>query len=223
MLTSGRLGFGNIQQPLWQSGDARHRREPVQQEVGEEEDRQVRAVSMKQQGQYMKWEMARPREISWHEISRCGEWSRSLGHTEEEETKIEKGQKFINFIKRGGESSRNTYSKVIGNCSGATANDWGMQADVGGKTTFPRQILTTTLQPIIVLWSRISRHVILVELTVPWKTRLEEDNERKLAKYQELVTDRSKRRIGGHGIFQWRKDVKALFLKRFGEHWGPLN
>ncbi|XP_071176224.1 uncharacterized protein [Mytilus edulis] len=64
-----------------------------------------------------------------------------------------------------------------------------MQVDVGGKTTFPRQILTTTLRPIIVLWSRISRHVILVELTVPWETRLEEANERKLVKYQELVTD----------------------------------
>ncbi|CAC5404457.1 unnamed protein product [Mytilus coruscus] len=72
VVTSGRLAFGNIQQPLWQSADARHRRELVQQEVrrGEEEVRQVRAVSMKQQGQYMKWEMARPRKISWHEMWR---------------------------------------------------------------------------------------------------------------------------------------------------------
>ncbi|VDI03737.1 Hypothetical predicted protein [Mytilus galloprovincialis] len=59
-------------QPLWQSADARHRRKLGQQEVrrGEEEDRQVRAVSMKQQGQYIKWEMAQQRKISWHEMWR---------------------------------------------------------------------------------------------------------------------------------------------------------
>ncbi|CAG2242025.1 unnamed protein product [Mytilus edulis] len=59
-------------QPLWQSADARHRRELVQQKVRrrEEEDRQVRAVSMKQQGQYMKSEIARQRKISWHALER---------------------------------------------------------------------------------------------------------------------------------------------------------
>ncbi|CAC5417465.1 unnamed protein product [Mytilus coruscus] len=241
-------------QPLWQSADARHRRELVKQEVRRgEEDRQVRAVSMKQQGQYMKWEMARPRKISWHEMWRmdgqkisfllrsvydvlptptnltmwkliedpsckfCGKpanlehvlsscrtalkdgrytWRHDqvlreiaavLDTHRRKKTKIEKGPKFINFIKGGGESSRNTYSKASGII--ATANDWEMQADVGGKTTFPREILITTLRPDIVLWSRISRQVILVELTVPWETRLEEAHERKLAKYQELVTD----------------------------------
>ncbi|CAC5377734.1 unnamed protein product [Mytilus coruscus] len=74
VVTSGRLDFGNIQQPLWQSQmqDILSRRELVQQEVrrGEEEDRQVRAISMKQLGQYMKWEMARPRKISCHEMWR---------------------------------------------------------------------------------------------------------------------------------------------------------
>ena len=85
--------------------------------------------------------------------------------------KIEKGPKFINFVK------------------GGTANDWEMQADVGGKTTFPGEVLTTTLRPDIVLWSRSSRQVILLELTVPLETRLEEAHERKLTKYDQLVTD----------------------------------
>ncbi|CAG2194166.1 unnamed protein product [Mytilus edulis] len=62
-------GSGNIRATwFWQhSADARYRRELVQQEVRRgQEDRQVRAVSMK----YMKWEMARPRKISWHEMWR---------------------------------------------------------------------------------------------------------------------------------------------------------
>ena len=67
VVTSGRLGFGNIQQPLWESADDRQRRDLVQQEVrrGEEEERQVKAVGMKQQGQYTRWEQARPRKITW--------------------------------------------------------------------------------------------------------------------------------------------------------------
>ncbi|VDI08735.1 Hypothetical predicted protein [Mytilus galloprovincialis] len=60
-----------------------------------------------------------------------------------------------------------------------------MQADVGGKNTLPKEYLTTTLRPDIVLWSIISRQVIIVELTVSLETRLEEAHERKLAKYKE--------------------------------------
>ena len=57
------------------------------------------------------------------------------------------------------------------------------------KSTFPREILNTNLRPDIMLWSRSSRQVILVELTVPWETRLEEAHERKMGKYQELVAE----------------------------------
>ena len=94
--------------------------------------------------------------------------------------KIEKGPKFISFVKGGTETtkSNSTASGIL-----STANDWEMQADVGGKTTFPGEVLTTTLRPDIVLWSRSSRQVILLELTVPWETRLEEAHERELTKY----------------------------------------
>ncbi|XP_071171102.1 uncharacterized protein [Mytilus edulis] len=64
-----------------------------------------------------------------------------------------------------------------------------MQADVGGKTTFQREIIITTLRPDIVLLSRISIQFILVELTVPLETKIDEAHERKLAEYQKLVTD----------------------------------
>ncbi|XP_076101153.1 protein mono-ADP-ribosyltransferase PARP14-like [Mytilus galloprovincialis] len=51
VVTSGRLGFGNIHQPLWQSADTRHTRELVQQEVrrGKEDlQEKKKAVSTKQ-------------------------------------------------------------------------------------------------------------------------------------------------------------------------------
>ncbi|VDI19205.1 Hypothetical predicted protein [Mytilus galloprovincialis] len=51
--------------------------------------------------------------------------------------------KFFNVIKGGEESPRNTYSKASGIL--ATESDWKIQADVGGKTYFPRENLTTTL------------------------------------------------------------------------------
>ena len=258
VVTSGRLGFGNIQQPLWESADDRQRRDLVQQEVrrGEEEERQVKAVGMKQQGQYTRWEQARPRKITWqemwrldgqkisfllrsvydvlptptnltmwklsedpscklcdqpanleHVLSSCRtalkdgrytwrhdqvlrEIAAALDLQRRRKEKIEKGPKFIKFVKGGTETNKET-NKSNNTASGivSTANDWEMQADVGGKTTFPGEVLTTTLRPDIVLWSRSSRQVILLELTVPWETRLEEAHERKLTKYDQLVTD----------------------------------
>ena len=124
---------------------------------------------------------------TWRHYQVLREKAAVLDTQRRKKTKIEKGPKFINFIKRGGESSKNTYSKARGIL--ATANDWEMQADVWGKTTFPREVITTSLRPHIVLLTRISRQVILVELTLPWETRLEVAYEKKLAKYQELITD----------------------------------
>jgi len=124
---------------------------------------------------------------TWRHDQVLREIAAALDLQRRKKTKIEKGPKFINFIKGGTtETSRNTRpsSGILG-----TANDWEMQADVGGKTTFPREVITTTLRPDIVLWSKSSRQVILVELTVPWEARLEEAHERKLAKYQQLVAD----------------------------------
>ena len=52
---------------------------------------------------------------------------------------------------------------------------------------FPDHVTSTSLRPDIVLSSVSSRQVLLIELTVPWEDRIEEANERKRSKYQELV------------------------------------
>lgn len=87
---------------------------------------------------------------------------------------------------KGGDSSKNTYIKVIGIL--ATANDRVCKQNLLIRPP-QREVKTTTVRPDIVLWSRFIRQVIFVERIVPWETRLEETHERKLAKYHELVTD----------------------------------
>ena len=46
---------------------------------------------------------------------------------------------------------------------------------------FPTKIIVTKLRPVIVMWSRTTKHVlILIELTVPWDDRIVEACERKM-------------------------------------------
>lgn len=61
--------------------------------------------------------------------------------------------------------------------------------DLGKQLRFPDNIAATTLQQDMVLVSTSSKQVVLLELTVPWKDRMEEAQERKKAKYTELVAE----------------------------------
>ena len=99
--------------------------------------------------------------------------------------KLKKGPTFVNFVREGEKKE----SKVEGTGVMATATDWQMRADVNQRLEFPSEIVSTPLRPDIVIWSRETRQVILLELTVPWEERIEEAHERKRSKYQELVED----------------------------------
>lgn len=89
----------------------------------------------------------------------------------------------IRFV-RAGESSRatSTGSGIL-----TSATDWDMRVDLRRQLKFPEKITTSTLRPDIVLWSRATKQVVLLELTVPWEERIEEAHERKLGKYQPLT------------------------------------
>lgn len=69
----------------------------------------------------------------------------------------------------------------------ATAGDWEMRADLRRQLKFPEEMMSTSLRPDIVLWSKATKQVILVELTVPWEERIEEAHELKRKKYQALA------------------------------------
>ncbi|XP_063080140.1 uncharacterized protein LOC134470047 [Engraulis encrasicolus] len=70
-----------------------------------------------------------------------------------------------------------------------TARDWQLLVDLGRQLRFPDNIASTTLRPDMVLTSTSSRQVVLLELTVPWEDRMEEAQERKRAKYADLVAE----------------------------------
>lgn len=81
-------------------------------------------------------------------------------------------------------AARNTSTGLF-----ATAHDWELSVDLGKQLKFQEVAAITTLRPDIVLTSVASKQVILLELTVPWEDHMEEANERKRAKYSQLVEE----------------------------------
>ncbi|KAI8480671.1 hypothetical protein Bbelb_415640 [Branchiostoma belcheri] len=102
--------------------------------------------------------------------------------------KQRKGLQFISFVKEGwkGKSKEKKEREQIGII--ASASDWSLHADLGKQLAFPADIIDTNLRPDLILFSRKTTQVVLLELTVPWEDRMEEANERKRMKYQELVS-----------------------------------
>lgn len=70
MVTQGRLGLGVITRASWKEARAKDRKGMVQKEIRavEEESRQARAVAMKQQGSWTRWESVRGRSLCWKDI-----------------------------------------------------------------------------------------------------------------------------------------------------------
>ncbi len=68
-----------------------------------------------------------------------------------------------------------------------SALNWELRVDLRRQLKFPHQVMATSLRPDMVLTPAASKQVLLIELTVPWRNRIEETSEWKRAKYQELV------------------------------------
>lgn len=71
----------------------------------------------------------------------------------------------------------------------ASAKDWKLSVDLEKQLKFPQHIVSTTMRPDIILVSESTKSIIIMELTVPWEDRLGEAHERKMTKYEHLVTD----------------------------------
>ncbi|KAM9717486.1 uncharacterized protein ACNS7B_021136 [Menidia menidia] len=98
---------------------------------------------------------------------------------------LSKGPRFIHFTRAGENGAAGGRSKGVL----ATANDWEMRADLKKQLKFPEEIAHTSLRQDIVLWSKGTKQVVLIELTIPWEERMEEAYERKLNKYQALILE----------------------------------
>ena len=55
--------------------------------------------------------------------------------------------------------------------------------------TFPFEMANTNLRPDLVLWSRSSHCVFLIELMVPWEDTIDEAFERKKLQYAGLAAE----------------------------------
>ena len=63
--------------------------------------------------------------------------------------------------------------------------------DAGGGSTFPRDIISTTQRPDMVVLSREQRKVFILELTCPWDLNVDRSHQYKMDKYASLVNDLS--------------------------------
>lgn len=64
-----------------------------------------------------------------------------------------------------------------------------MRADLKKQLKFPEEIAHTSLRPDIVLWSKDTKQVVIMERMVPWEERIEEAYECKLKKSQALILE----------------------------------
>ena len=93
----------------------------------------------------------------------------------------------IPFIKEGAKPSQSKPKPPRGIL--ASANDWEMRLDLNTRLYFPPDIIVTDMRPDLIIWSKKTKVVIIGELTVPWEDNIDERNEYKRAKYQDLVSD----------------------------------
>ena len=92
----------------------------------------------------------------------------------------------ISFV-RAGEKPKTTSKTSSGLLN--PAQDWQLTVDLGSQLNFPQHVHKTTLRPDIILVPEATKNVVLLELTVPWEERMEEAFERKMEKYEDLVSN----------------------------------
>ena len=68
------------------------------------------------------------------------------------------------------------------------ANDWTFLYDLERQLQFPIEAAVTSLRPDVVLFSRSSKTIVLLELTVPLEDNVHLAHDRKTTKYSALVT-----------------------------------
>lgn len=90
------------------------------------------------------------------------------------------------FIKAGSNTT-STVSKSIDRNILSTANDWKLLVDFDhDRIVFPPEILSTDQRPDITIWSRNTKMVLLIELTVPADENIQAAQIRKKARYDKL-------------------------------------
>lgn len=259
IVCQGRLGLGNYNTKQWSKATAHGKRELLVQRVREaaEEDRRVKTVGLASQGQWMRWDEALDRSLSWKELwstdqgkltfllravadllptpsnlkiwgkeetsscAQCGADHCTLNHIlsgcpkalgegryrwrhDKVLTEIAKWVEFqrvrtaenqaptptaTHFHLQGKKAPRPKTSSKQPRSILQYASDWELRVDLKRKLVFPQEVAVTTLRPDMVLTSRSTKTILVVELTVPWEDRLSISHQQKSAKYQDLIDE----------------------------------
>jgi hypothetical protein len=80
------------------------------------------------------------------------------------------------------------------------SSDWTIAADLPGKRLYPKEITDCGVKPDIIVMSNKNKTIIVIELTVPYESRMSESHELKLAKYEDLASQLQKKGYKTHLI-----------------------
>jgi hypothetical protein len=109
--------------------------------------------------------------------------------------------------KKSGSQKPECVSQSVLEC----ANDWKLLVDFDSKKAeFPPAILATPLRPDIVLWSQMSRVVVLIELTCCAEEGMSAARLRKETKYTELVSEINGTKIWKASLFTLEIGARGL-------------
>jgi len=115
------------------------------------------------------------------------------------------------FVRKGETKTSQKKSEALPLAILDCANDWNVRVDFDHKKAhFPVSIFPTSLRPDIVLWSEMSRVVILLELTCCAEEGITRAQLRKETKYTELVSEINAGNIWKASLFTLEVGARGL-------------
>ena len=91
----------------------------------------------------------------------------------------------IAFIKEGEKAPKAAETKNKRNFFDGSL-DWRIACDLKGEGKYPSLVMKSGMRPDLVITSQESRRMLIVELTVPFESRICHQHEYKIAKYEDL-------------------------------------
>ena len=121
------------------------------------------------------------------------------------------------FVRKGETKKRGNqpperFSQSVLEC----ANDWQLKVDFDASAQFPPEILATPLRPDIVLWSVMSRVVVLIELTCCAEESMRDAQLRKETKYTPLLDEINQTQVWKASL--WTLEIGARGLVGLTTH-----
>ena len=139
----------------------------------------------------------------------------------ENANKAENRRTRIQFVKEGQQSNQVNHEEEHFNHL-SDAKDWKVTVDVGTSLKIPTEICITNLRPDMIIVSRKTKQIGIVELTVPNEDRIEVSGELKRSKYEQIAQEG---RLNGWRVKIWAVEVgcrgfpavsMSAFLKDIG-------